>query len=251
MFLRKDRIFSDPDSANRPFRFSSKVVSVFDNMVLRSIPLYREVQRLSAFLAVRHWQPGTWLYDLGCSTGQSLVYLNREYRRSRPGERLKYYGLDRSSKMCHKAKKRLKRYHQTVNGNIHTEDLLDSRIDNASVVLCQYTFHFLQNEEKATVMGNIFQGMTSGGMLILTDKTEPEYPENIPLFLEAYDRFKRDNGYSYDEISRKRKALNGVLVPLKCQDQIAMMRQVGFIRCEAVLKWFPFVTYIAFKPGDV
>jgi len=66
--MTKDRIFAEPRPA-APFAFTTEVAEVFDDMLDRSVPLYRESLRRQAQLAARFYQPGTRIYDLGCSNG--------------------------------------------------------------------------------------------------------------------------------------------------------------------------------------
>jgi hypothetical protein len=47
-----DNIFDTPTDAIQDFSFNSKVASVFDDMVDRSVPYYREIQRMTGH---PHW----------------------------------------------------------------------------------------------------------------------------------------------------------------------------------------------------
>ena len=50
-------------------------------------------------------------------------------------------------------------------------------------------------------------------MLILSEKIRFEDPALNELFIDMYHRFKEQQGYSKLEISRKRAALEKVLIP--------------------------------------
>jgi tRNA (cmo5U34)-methyltransferase len=51
------------------FKFGANVAKVFDDMVNSFDTLLREIQRMMAELAADHAREGSFVYDLGCSTG--------------------------------------------------------------------------------------------------------------------------------------------------------------------------------------
>src|SRR5437868_2545007 len=72
--MSEDRLFADvPPSGG--FVFDETVADVFDDMIARSVPFYAEQQRMIAELATAFWSPGSLVYDLGCSTGATLIQL--------------------------------------------------------------------------------------------------------------------------------------------------------------------------------
>jgi tRNA (cmo5U34)-methyltransferase len=249
MGSKRDVLFNSADSGKSSFRFNAAVASVFDNMINRSVPLYETVQTISSRLACQYYMEGTSLFDIGCSTGLSLKYLNRELKQRKMSRMIHYIGLDKSSDMCKRAKKRSGKFRDSFHVEIQKHDILEGLITGASVVLCHYTIQFLKPEEKRKALVKIYDGLLPGGLLILSDKIEPDECVNEPLFLDAYDRFKLGNGYSELEITEKRKALNGVLIPIKAENECEIMRSAGFERVETIIKWFQFATFIAFKPG--
>ena len=70
----KDDIFLDKNSPTK-FEFDSGVAMVFDDMLERSVPLYRECQNLTVSWCKRLATPDKCIYDLGCSTGSLLLLL--------------------------------------------------------------------------------------------------------------------------------------------------------------------------------
>ena len=61
----------------KSFAFNAEVVRVFDNMVSRSVPLYKDVIAAAAQWTVDYYQPGTSIIDVGCSTGTFLELVGR------------------------------------------------------------------------------------------------------------------------------------------------------------------------------
>jgi hypothetical protein len=70
----RDNLFDTAAPAVR-FEFNEQVAAVFDDMLNRSIPFYREVISLTAGILARTLAPGDTVYDLGCSTGTTLLHL--------------------------------------------------------------------------------------------------------------------------------------------------------------------------------
>ena len=58
-----DNIFAEEKPIIEDFKFGKETASVFDDMVDRSVPFYREIQRMSGEIAADFGVPGTNLYD--------------------------------------------------------------------------------------------------------------------------------------------------------------------------------------------
>ena len=74
--MSKDEVFKKPIQQSSDFKFDTKVVKVFDDMVTRSVPFYIEMQRMISELAGEYAMSGSSIYDLGCSTGTTMVNMN-------------------------------------------------------------------------------------------------------------------------------------------------------------------------------
>lgn len=77
MAMQQDEVFKNPLKNVEDFSFNNTVVKVFDNMVTRSVPLYLEMQRMMTEIAADFATPGSNVYDLGCSTGTTLINLHQ------------------------------------------------------------------------------------------------------------------------------------------------------------------------------
>src|SRR5580698_7107758 len=73
----RDRLFRATAGKAADFEFNEEVAEVFDDMLVRSIPMYLEQQEMIRELAGRFWTPGTTIYDLGCSTATTLCNVAR------------------------------------------------------------------------------------------------------------------------------------------------------------------------------
>ena len=71
-------------------------------MVVRSVPMYLEFQRMITEIACDYAKPNTALYDLGCSTGTTLLSLNTVL-----DESIRFVGVDESQEMLDSCRKNL------------------------------------------------------------------------------------------------------------------------------------------------
>lgn len=67
------------------------------------------------------------------------------------------------------------------------------------------------------------------------------------LFIKSYYDMKKNNGYSTEQIERKRLSLEGVLVPVTNDWNVALLKQAGFREVDVFWRWMNFVGYIAIK----
>src|SRR6478735_1187986 len=86
----RDEVFKEP-VAIADFAFGEKVAAVFDDMLDRSVPFYQEMQRMIVEMAKDFAVAGTNIYDLGCSTGTTMINLDPAIPRD-----VKIIGMDYS-----------------------------------------------------------------------------------------------------------------------------------------------------------
>src|SRR5262249_48396189 len=67
------------------------------------------------------------------------------------------------------------------------------------------------------------------------------------LMVDLYYRLKRENGYTREEIDRKRFALEGVLVPVTARWNEELLRGAGFRQVDYFWRWMNFAGWIAVK----
>jgi tRNA (cmo5U34)-methyltransferase len=240
----RDNLFDTP-SAPIPFEFNKDVAQVFDDMVSRSVPMYEDVTKAVVEWAGEVYQPGTNIYDLGCSTGTTIGAMCADF--SRHNKFGRFVGIDNSQAMLSKAEAKLLPWlaeHEIV---LKTDDIQFTSIYNASTVIMNYTLQFVQVEDRLQVMKNIYDGLNPGGILILAEKVASESVLLNRKQIKLYETFKQKQGYSRTEIERKKEALDNVLVPLTLENQMDMIKAAGFAHVEPVYKWNNFVTLIAEK----
>ena len=189
----RDQLFADVN-APVPFEFNSEVAQVFDNMVSRSVPMYEDVTRAVVEWTSEVYQPGTSIYDLGCSTGTTIGAICANFsRNNRSGC---FVGVDNSVAMLAKAEAKLRPWlaeHEVV---LKTDNLQQTLITNASTVIVNYTLQFIPVHERFDVLRNIYNGLVPGGILILAEKVKSSSTLLNTKQTKLYESFKESRGYS-------------------------------------------------------
>jgi tRNA (cmo5U34)-methyltransferase len=239
----KDEVFNQPLDAIADFNFGEKVASVFDDMLDRSVPFYGEVQRMITEMAVDFAVEGTNIYDLGCSTGTTLLNLDPQL-----SPKVKFIGVDNSEEMLKRCRQKLvehgfKRDHELVCADLNQ----GVQIENASLVLMVLTLQFIRPLHRDKLIQTILQGLTENGCLILVEKVLGEDSIFNRLFVNYYYDLKQRHGYSELEIAQKREALENVLIPYKLLENREMLLRAGFRYCDVFFKWYNFTGMIAVK----
>ncbi len=240
----KDRIFGDPRKAAGEFTFNQEVVEVFDDMIVRSVPFYHEIQQMTVEIAAEFAQPGSRIYDLGCSTGKTLSLLLKAV--DLPNVR--FIGIDNSDAMLRKAKERLSDVAAYQDLDLRSADLnSEIEISRASVVILNWTLQFVGPRNRTRLIRQIFDGLTNEGCLIIVEKIAATDSFLNALYIEFHHALKRRHGYSDLEIARKREALDNVLIPFRIEETIALLQAAGFSIIDVFFRWFNFAGLIAIK----
>lgn len=234
----QDRFFNTPLKEVSPFQFNHEVADVFDDMLNRSIPFYPETQKLLCDLANYHLLENDRVYDLGCSTGTSLILLDSFFKE----KNIEFIGVDNSAAMIEKAKEKSSSHIQYKIQNIEDIDFKPCKI-----IILNYTLQFIAPEKRLHILQKISSSLIPGGFLFLGEKILSAFEKNQRLTTDIYYDFKRRNQYSELEISQKRQALENVLIPLKEREYYELLNQAQFSRVETLFKWTQFAHFIAFK----
>ena len=240
--VMKDEVFREVESV-ADFSFGEKVASVFDDMLDRSVPFYQEIQRMIAEMGADFATEGSTIYDLGCSTGNTLLNLDVSV-----GKDVKFIGIDYSEEMLKRCRQKLAQHGLRHEHELVCADLNQGvRIRNASMVLMILTLQFVRPLYRDTLIKSILEGLNENGCLILVEKVLGEDSVFNRLFIKYYYDLKKRHGYSEMEISKKREALENVLVPYKLMENREMLLRAGFRYCDVFFKWYNFCGIIAVK----
>jgi len=236
----RDRVFSRALSDVRAFEFNENVANVFHDMISRSVPGYRLLLHMIGLYADIFIHPGSRIFDLGCSLGEATLVI---------ADRVKnidceIISVDNSSAMISKCE-RLPDSPQKIEWRC--EDIRQTEISNASMVVLNLTLQFLPPEERPALLQKIFQGLNSGGVLVLSEKVVFDDATENERMVQLYQGFKKTMGYSDLEISQKRNALENVLIPDSEQQHLQRLDDAGFDEIYQCFRSFNFISYLAIK----
>jgi len=244
--MARDEVFGTTAARGSDFQFNEEVANVFDDMLVRSVPFYLEQQSLIEEITRRFVLPDSNVVDLGCSTGTTLIRLAKLLDPT-----IGLIGYDNSEPMLDRARsnaaemgvgERIEFRHGDFNQNL---DVL--RIENASVVTICWTLQFVRPLHRGRLIRKIYEGMVNGGVLIVTDKVLTNDSSMNRFFIDFYYDFKRRNGYSEQEISKKREALENVLIPYRFDENFELFRSNGFSTVETFFQWYNFAGFLCVK----
>ena len=84
------------------WKFDESVAECFDDMLVRSIPLYEMTLDLIAQIVSKHIQPGDTIVDLGVSSGNALSRISKRLA-ERNVSNVRLIGVDNSPEMLTRA----------------------------------------------------------------------------------------------------------------------------------------------------
>ncbi len=238
-----DNLYASPMGNVKSFKFDEKVVGVFPDMINRSVPGYSSIVATIGMLAKHYSQPKSYCIDLGCSLGASMFAMVEAIN----DKSVSFIGIDNSQAMIDHCSKVLSDYPSENQIELRQEDILNTEISNASVVVLNFTLQFISPEDRNRLISDIYQGLKPGGALILSEKVVFENDELQTLFTGLHHDFKRANGYSDLEISQKRAAIEDVLVPETLSIHHERLSQAGFASSAVWFQCFNFASLVAVK----
>lgn len=241
--MAEDKVFADKVNRVDDFAFTDKVAAVFDNMLDRSVPFYSEIQRMAVELAKCFYQPGTAVYDLGCSTGTTLSRMADALN----DDQARFIGFDTSKPMLDKAQEKISAAGISHQCQLLEEDITHARFETASVFCMLFTLQFVRPLHRDQLIRRIYSSLKDGGCLILAEKVLGNETTMNRVFIELYYDFKRRNNYSELEITQKREALENVLIPYRVDEDITLLKRNGFEFVEIFFKWYNFCGFVAVK----
>jgi tRNA (cmo5U34)-methyltransferase len=244
--MAEDTIFK-ADKGSGPFRFDDNVAKVFPDMLRRSIPGYAASIEAIGSLAARYVRAGTNCYDLGCSLGAATIAMRQGI--GEPGCRI--VAVDVAPAMIERGKAAVAKDTSPLASMTDVDfvlgDIRETEIFNASMVVLNYTLQFLPPHDRDALLRRIYEGTNDGGLLVLSEKVVDENPYMDKLLVDLHHEHKRRNNYSALEISRKRAALEDVLIPETISAHRARLKSAGFSHSAVWLRYFNFVSIIALR----
>ena len=243
---KKDDIFAKPLGDVAGFTFDQSVVEVFPDMIQRSVPGYSTIVAMIGTLAERFAQAGSRCYDLGSSLGAATLAMRHRI----PAADCEIIAVDNSPAMIERARTVIAADSGQLPVQLVCADLQNVSIEDASVVVLNFTLQFIATEERKEILQKIYDGLRPGGVLILSEKVAFSDADHQELMIDLHHAFKAANGYSALEIAQKRSALENVLIPETLFDHRERLKSVGFSSVDVWFQCFNFASMIAIKQRD-
>lgn len=238
--MSQDRLYATPRDI-APFRFDEAVVRVFPDMIRRSVPGYAAMVEMTGIIAGSHAQPGSTVYDLGCSLGATTLAMRHQL-----GDRAcRIVAVDNAPAMIARARELLAGPGAPV--ELREEDIRDTVFAGASVVALNFTLQFVPVADRVPLLARIHAGMLPGGALVLSEKIRFDDPREQALNEALHHAFKRAEGYSDLEIAQKRSALEQVLLPDTLATHTQRLRDAGFNDITCWFRCFNFASLVAIR----
>ncbi len=223
------------------FRFDESVVAVFDDMVRRSVPGYEAMIQMIGLLTRTYGKDNTNYYDLGSSTGAITLALSLNNK----SKNNTFIAVDSSQEMTHKCKENL--FNKINNLNVICSDINDIDIENASIVVLNLTLQFIEVEKRSALINKIYQGLNQGGILIVSEKIHFDDQQKQNCLSKLHKDFKRANGYSELEISKKRQSLENIMITESKKTHLKRLKDAGFNNPNCYFQCLNFVSFLSVK----
>lgn len=234
-----DRLYlgSAPEAGD--FVFDAAVARVFPDMIRRSVPGYAAILNMVELLTRMHALPDSRLYDLGCSLGASSLAMARGLQH----DSARILAYDNARAMLDRAARHITGSPHSI--DLQLADIREVEVERASVVVLNFTLQFLPPDQRLDLLTRIRDGLLPGGILILSEKVRGATEQEDAVLVEMHHAFKRAQGYSDMEISRKRSALEKVLLPETLDTHRRRLQAAGFARSDVWFQCFNFVSLVA------
>lgn len=233
-----DKVFEKP--IEKQFEFDDEVAIVFDDMLERSIPFYKEVIQLTCKVICLHVKHAGSVVDLGCSTANTLLSLYKQSDKS-----LHLLGIDNAKAMLRLANQKIHAYGAKI--ELLEADITDVVLSDKDAIIANYMLQFIRPLKRQAFVERVYNALEENGIFIFSEKIVFEDKRLNKQMIDLYYDFKKEQGYSEFEIAQKREALENVLIPYTEEENRAMLKSAGFKSVDILFKWGNFATFIAKK----
>lgn len=223
--------------------FDESVTANFDTMLKNSIPEYENMRKLTFDLGKNFVDRISGVVDIGASRGEALAPFVNIAKQC--------YAVEVSEPMIEVLHNRFK---DVENVSVVQKDLRQISAEftpflpeRNCLVLSIFTIQFVPIEYRAKLLRTIYNSLRPGAAFILVEKVLGNTADLDDLMVKEYYAMKNRNGYSYEDIQRKKASLEGVLVPMTDSWNREMLRNAGFSQIDCFYRSLNFCGLIAIK----
>lgn len=221
------------------WEFDKNVTECFDDMLERSIPQYKILRDTVADISRHFIKPNSTIVDVGCSHGESIANIINNSS--------KFFGVECSEPMIKASKER---FVNNQNVKIINHDLREGipvSIPQSDLILSILTIQFIPIEYRQWIIQSIFNKLKIGGVFIFAEKVLGSNSYIDQVMVNIYLNLKKENGYTDEQIKRKKLSLEGVLVPVTANWNEELLKMAGFKNIDCAWRWMNFSCWIAIK----
>jgi tRNA (cmo5U34)-methyltransferase len=213
-----------------------EVASEYDELKLRFIPGYRQVQEM----ALRYAESGgaARVLELGCGTGEWAA----KFFQKHPGA--EYSAIEFSENMRELAAARLAAHGDRV--RLIDQDL-NSPLPKGAFDLVVSFFAIHHVEDKERLFREVFDRLCPGGRLIFADITVAADPDLERAFLDGWIAFMRESGLEEERIAGVLEDHRQNDLPEPSAQLLRYLQTAGFALAEVIWSLEKFVVFFAGK----
>lgn len=231
------------------WEFNEEVTEVFDSMLANSIPDYESMRDLTTRLGMRFLQGkgDLRIVDLGASKGRAVEPFIRSFAQSPQTLHAFLYEVSKPMLGALYADPTFA-LSTIIDTPIQTKQgtyCLDGH--EADLILSILTIQFTPIEYRARILKKVYESLRPGGGFLFVEKVLGNSNDLDEMFIDTYYEMKSANGYSQEQIDAKRKALEGVLVPVTAKWNEDLLRAAGFNQVDCFYRNLNFAGWVAIK----
>jgi tRNA (cmo5U34)-methyltransferase len=223
-------------SNNERFSFSS-TAHEFDEHIGKSIRGYHDLREDIVGMSRYFVEDDTNVIDIGCSQGTMLRQI-RDSNTQAPNAT--YIGIEANDAF---------RHHWQEESNLHfrIEDVRQSdALSNMSLAISMFTFQFLPERSRLSLMRRIYDELVEGGAFITTEKVFSQNAKTQNMLEFLYYDFKRKS-FSEKEILDKEQELRHLAKNTTEKMLDRQLRSIGFRGVQCFWRNFNFIGVLAMK----
>lgn len=225
------------------FEFDGEVAEVFPEMARRAIPLFYETHELHAALCAP-WieQEKVDILDVGASRGAFVKALIGRYGLPREGSyvRMNDLSIDMATKLAVEFP-----WAKTDNMDIAGRMFMQQPEGVWDIINCTYVLQFVRKRMQVVVLGKLCRMLKPGGVLFLGQKLDIPGPVG-KLLHDQYIEFRKQNGYTEEEIAAKTQALQNSMWPMSEENLRYYLEKFGVSVAETS-RWTVFNNFMCVK----
>ena len=230
------------------WEFTDQVVENFDQHVELSVPGYLDGHNIIVSLGDYFISEGSTIIDIGCSTGSLLCKMSDNQSGKKD---LNFIGIEPQDKFCEVTTKKLNSRPQIINSThtfkIEQCSVTDFEFIVSDMIISYYTIQFIKPRFRQIIFDNVFKSLNWGGAFLFFEKIRAQDARFQDLLTSIYFEYKRNNGFSNDEILEKFFSLKGAMEPYTSSANRDYLSRAGFSDMLTIYKNICFEGILAIK----